>query len=93
MTRDASPYDVVWTGPGKRALRALPDKVATAAVEFIYGPLATNPQRVGHALRLKLDGLHSARRGDHRILYRIDDAARCVVIHAIEHRSDIYRRR
>lgn len=93
MTRDTSPYDVVWTGPGKRALRTLPEKVATAAVEFIYGPLATNPQRAGHALRLDLDGLHSARRGDHRILYRIDDAARRVVIHAIEHRSDVYRRR
>ncbi len=92
MSGGDSPYDVVWTRPAKRALRALPEKVATAAIEFIYGSLATNRQRAGHALRLELDGLHSARRGDHRIIYRIDDVEHHVVIQAIEHRSDVYRR-
>lgn len=76
-------------GPPRRsALRRLPEKVATAAIEFIYGALASNPQRVGKAFRLSLEGLHSARRGDFRIIYRIDTY---VTITAIEHRADVYR--
>jgi mRNA-degrading endonuclease RelE of RelBE toxin-antitoxin system len=35
-----------------------------------------------------MEGLHSARRGDFRIIYRISDV---VTIVAIDHRSDIYR--
>lgn len=81
-------YDVAWTPTAKRALQRLPEKIATAAIEFIYGPLSENPQRAGKALRFELEGLHSARRGDYRIIYRIDDR---VTITAIEHRADIYR--
>lgn len=57
-------------------------------MEFIYGPLAENPRRVGKALRFELEGLHSARRGDYRVIYRI---AHVVTITAIEHRADVYR--
>lgn len=57
-------------------------------VEFVYGSLAANPQRVGKELRCELDGVHSARRGARRILYRIDER---VTITAIEHRADAYR--
>jgi len=71
----------------------MPEKVATAAIEFIYGPLSENPQRLGHTLRFDLEGLHSARRGDHRIIYRIDEREHRVVIEVIEHRADIYRPR
>lgn len=62
--------------------------MATAAIEFVYGPLASNPQRVGKALRFDLEGLHSARRGDYRVIYRIDEH---VTIIAIDHRADVYR--
>lgn len=79
---------VAWTPAAKRALQRLPEKVAAAAVEFIYGPLASNPQRVGKALRFELEGLHSARRGDYRIIYRINEN---VTVIAIEHRADVYR--
>ncbi|GGK75064.1 type II toxin-antitoxin system RelE family toxin [Ornithinimicrobium pekingense] len=81
-------YEVAWTPTAKRALQRLPEKVATAAIEFIYGPLASTPQRVGKALRFDLEGLHSARRGSYRIIYRIDAH---VTIIAIEHRADVYR--
>jgi len=37
--------------------------------------------------------LHSARRGDYRVIYRISDQERHVDVIAIEHRSDIYRPR
>lgn len=66
----------------------LPEKVAAAVIEFVYGTLAQNPQRVGKPLRFELEGLHSARRGDYRILYRIDDV---VTVVAVEHRADAYR--
>ena len=64
--------------------------MAAAVVEFVYGALAENPQRVGKALRFELEGLHSARRGDFRIIYRIGDQ---VTILAIEHRADVYRQK
>ncbi|HEY1914223.1 MAG TPA: type II toxin-antitoxin system RelE/ParE family toxin [Streptosporangiaceae bacterium] len=86
-------FAVAWTPTSRRALTRLPEKAATAAVEFIYGSLAENPHRVGKPLKLGMEGLHSARRGDYRVIYRIDDEARTVTVMAIEHRSDAYRPR
>jgi mRNA interferase RelE/StbE len=88
-----SPFEIRWASPARRALRRLPEKVATAAIEFIYGPLARNPQKVGRRLRFELEGRHSAHRGDYRVVYRIDERRRRVDILAIDHRADSYRRR
>ena len=74
-------------------MHRLPDKTAGAAIEFVYGPLAENPHQLGRALRWELEGLHSARRGDYRIVYRIDEHRRTAIIAAIAHRADIYRPR
>ena len=84
-------YTIAWTAPARRALARLPEKAATAAVEFLYGSLAANPHRVGKPLRLGLAGLHSARRGDYRVIYRIDDHDHQIDVVTIEHRSDVYR--
>lgn len=92
MSEPPSPYRIEWASPAKRALARLPERVATAAIEFIYGPLAEQPQRVGHPLRFELEGKHSAHRGDYRVVYEIDEAAGLVVL-AIAHRSDVYRPR
>jgi mRNA interferase RelE/StbE len=86
-------FAIAWTAASRRALARLPEKVATAVVEFLYGSLAASPYRVGKPLKLGLEGLHSARRGDYRVIYRIDDHQRRVTVVAIEHRSDIYRSR
>jgi mRNA interferase RelE/StbE len=86
-------FTVAWTARSQRAPARLPVKIATAAVEFIYGSLAENPRRVGKPLKLGLAGLHSARRGDYRVSYMIDDRLHAVTIMAIEHRSDVYRPR
>ena len=73
-------------GPG--AARAAP------AVEFITGPLLEAPYRVGKPLRDKLTGFHSARLGtEWRVLYRIDESKRAVVVQDIQHRSTAYRYR
>lgn len=83
-------FEITWSPTARRALAKLPEKVGTAVVEFIYGPLAHNPHRVGKALRFELEGMHTARRGDFRIVYLITDV---VTILAIEHRADVYRPR
>jgi mRNA-degrading endonuclease RelE of RelBE toxin-antitoxin system len=88
------PYEIVVAAPAARAIReTLPEAVAFAAVDFITGPLRENPQRVGAALRNELEGVWSARRGTYRILCRIDDQRREVIVLRIGHRYDIYRTR
>ena len=86
-------YAIAWTAATRRALARLPEKVATATVEFLYGSLAANPPRAGKPLKLERAGMNSARRGDYRVIYRIDDHRRRVDVVAIEHRSDVYRPR
>ena len=85
-------YRIELTRAAKRALtELLPEKVAVACWEFIRGPLAENPHRVGKPLRGQLEGRFSARRGEFRLIYRIfDDRVVVQVIH-ISHRRDVYR--
>jgi len=84
-------FAIAWTAASRRALARLPERVATAVVEFLYGSLAASPYRVGKPLKLGPGGLHSARRGDYRVIYRIDDRQRKVTVAAVEHRSEVYR--
>lgn len=60
-------------------------------VEFITGVLPENPARLSKPLTGELEGLRSARRGDCRVLLRIDEAASTVVIVRVAHRSDAYQ--
>lgn len=69
----------------------LPEPVAAACVEFLYGPLAENPHRVGAPLRKPFEGHWRARRGEYRARYTIDDRARTVQVLDISHRWDAYR--
>lgn len=93
MSRRPAPYTIEWASPARRALGRLPGRVATAVVEFIYGPLAEQPHRVGRPLRFELEGKHSAHRGDYRVVYEIDEPGRRVVVLVIAHRADVYRPR
>lgn len=85
-------YSIRVTARAKRDLQRLPEKIATACVAFIFGPLSGDPQRVGKPLRGEFRGLHSARRGDYRVIYGIVGDARVAEILHIDRRSDIYRR-
>ncbi len=87
-------YELVVSRPAARAIgETLPEAVSTAVVEFITTALIDNPQRVGRLLRNELAGIHSARRGSYRVLYRIDDTERTVTVLRIDHRRDVYRTR
>lgn len=87
----SAPYSIKWSGTAKRDVGRLPEKIATAVVEFVYGSLAANPQRVGRALHLELAEHFAARRGAYRVVYRIDIEERHVVIVHVDHRGRVYR--
>lgn len=91
MNRD--PFSISWSASAQRDLAKLPEKIATAVVEFVYGGLAESPRRVGHELTLELAGIYSARRGDFRVLYRISEDQEVVTVVNVDHRADVYRRR
>ena len=79
-------------GQPKRALTDdLPEKVATAAFEFITGALAENPKRLGKQLYEPLYPLYSARRGEYRVIYRIDNGELLIETVSVVHRRDAYR--
>jgi mRNA interferase RelE/StbE len=76
----------------KRALaEELPESVASACREFIHGPLAENPHRVGKQLRKPYFPSYVARRGEFRVIYDIDGDKVLVLIVNIRHRRFIYR--
>lgn len=85
-------FQISYTPKARRALfEDLPEAAAAACIEFIGTALAENPHRVGKPLRVPLSGLHAARRGEFRVIYRIDDGQVMVLIVTIEHRRDAYR--
>ena len=91
MTGEES-HELVLTPPAQRALTGkLPEAVATAVIEFLTTSLIRQPARVGKPLRDDLAGVWSARRGTYRVLYRIREDVREVIVLRVEHRRDAYR--
>lgn len=88
------PYTLVVEPPARRHLaNRISEAAATAIVEFMYGPLQDNPYRVTKPLRDQLAGYRGARRGEYRVVCKINDQSRTVHVWAIDHRRDSYRRR
>ncbi|WP_040517953.1 type II toxin-antitoxin system RelE family toxin [Gordonia neofelifaecis] len=85
------PYGVQFASAAKRALARLPPRIVRAVVQFIAEPLAENPYRLSKPLRFELEGTRSARRGDYRVLLRIDEPKHIIVILDINHRAHVYR--
>lgn len=84
-------YGLRLSPSARRALsETLPEQIAAAVWEFVHGPLLDAPHRVGKPLRFDLEGYHSARRGQYRVIYRIDDDVVLVEVVKISHRSDAY---
>lgn len=86
-------FQIEITPEGLRHLDRLPSKIRDAALEAIFGTIADNPHRAGKPLRGELEGLHSARRGDFRIVYEVFDSDAVVLVHRVQHRKDVYRGR
>lgn len=85
-------YELVLTPPARRALtERLPEPVAAAVIDFLTTALVHQPRRVGKPLRGELAGVWAARRGTYRVLYRVREESREVIVVRIEHRRDAYR--
>jgi mRNA interferase RelE/StbE len=91
--REAGPYRVTLSAAAVRSLRAIPPRIAEPLVAFAFVALAENPRRRGKPLGADFTGLWSARRGDYRVIYEIDDEVRVVDVVRVAHRSEAYRPR
>ncbi|MGD9704517.1 MAG: type II toxin-antitoxin system RelE/ParE family toxin [Acidimicrobiia bacterium] len=86
-------YGIELTPEAHRHLNRLPETVRDAAIALMSGSLSDNPRRVGKPLVGELEGLWSARRGDFRVVYEIDEDACTVIVLRVQHRGDVYRSR
>jgi mRNA interferase RelE/StbE len=84
-------YEVVLSADAAKSIRKLPKQVQKAVVAALTA-LEVDP-RAGKPLIAELFGIWSLRRGDYRVLYRIDDRVRRVEVARVGHRRDVYRRR
>jgi len=76
-----------------RELAGLDKRIARRVVQRIRW-LAANLERIRlEALSGDLAGLYKLRVGDYRVIYQILREERTILIHAIGHRSEIYRKR
>lgn len=90
---DNDDFGVVVTASAIRDLERLPEKIATAVAEFVTSVLPTQPWRLSKPLRRELEGWRTARRGDYRVVFRIDTSEHQLVVGRVEHRSTAYRPR
>lgn len=74
-----------------RGLDRLPLKIAQAVVEFATSTLPSNPRRMSKPLQGEFDELYSARRGDYRVLFALDENEQVLLVVRIAHRRDAYR--
>lgn len=86
-------YQITLLDPASRELARLDKPVGRRVVERLRW-LATHADKIRpEGLTGELAGLCKLRIGDYRVIYEVLSAERTIVIHAIGHRSRIYRRR
>ena len=86
-------YEIELTSEARRHLNRLPEKVRDVSIALMLGALSENPHRVGKPLVGDLEGMRSARRGDFRVVYEIEEATHTVIVLRVQHRGDVYRSR
>lgn len=84
-------WDVQFAPAAIRGLKRLPPRVVAAVVEFATVTLPGNPYRMSKPLQGELEGYYSARRGDYRVLFSLDEDRRVLTVERIAHRADVYR--
>jgi mRNA interferase RelE/StbE len=90
---EGEPWNIQVTSPALKTFHRLPEKAASAIVEFITGALAGNPHRLSKPLTNELLGMRTARRGDYRVLFTLDIEDHVLYVHRIQHRADVYKPR
>jgi mRNA interferase RelE/StbE len=87
------PYEIALTPEAQRQLSRLPEKIAAVVLEGLYGSIASDPWRVSKPLHDEVAGLRVTRRSQYRIVFRIDEPKRLLVVRRVDHRRDVYPRR
>lgn len=83
-------YRIEFRAPAEKDLRRVAPEQLVKRVAAItaLGNLPRPPNVT------KLSGSHDAyrvRSGDYRVIYRIDDARKCLTVERVRHRRDVYR--
>jgi mRNA interferase RelE/StbE len=82
-------YTVTFLRGAQRNLNHLPKREGSRILAAI-SQLADSPRPSGSRKLHDREGWR-IRVGDYRVVYRIDDAARRLIVLAVGHRSDVYR--
>ena len=85
-----SRYRVFFTREAKRNVEKLDSSIKKIIKKAIES-LAVNPAK-GKPLAYDLAGLHSLRTADYRIIYRIRERQLRIIVVAVGHRKEIYKR-
>ena len=84
-------WQVFWTKPAARDLGRLPPRIAGVILTYVDERLAENPHRLSKPLQGNLADLRSARSGDYRVLFRIDEESGRLYVRRVDHRAHAYR--
>ena len=85
-------YTIEITAAARRALKKLTADVAQEIADAI-NDLQTVPRPAGVKKLTAESDLYRIRTGDYRIIYQIEDKRLVLLVVAIGHRRDVYRRR
>jgi mRNA interferase RelE/StbE len=96
MSPAASPYAILFTADAKRDVQALDGSIRKRLRKVLEKKLAMHPAGCGEPLVGVLQGYWSHHFAAHRVIYRIYEDRRLVLVCAVgarraEHVSDVYR--
>jgi addiction module RelE/StbE family toxin len=74
----------------EKQVASIPSNIKNTIKNAIEERLTTNPVELGKPLRYSFKGHRRMRVGNYRIIYRIEDLTKTIIIIAIKHRKDIY---
>lgn len=90
-------YTILFTSSAKQDVDSLDGSIKKRLRKVLEDKIAVDPQQYGLPLRGVLAGYWKHRFASHRVIYRIDEGKRLVVICAVGlrsegHKSDVYQR-
>lgn len=87
----SAPYRIgYYAAVVEKDIPALPKTMRQRIKKAIEERLTTDPIGFGKPLQYSLKGHRRLRVGDYRVVYRIEEAKRQILIVAIAHRKDVY---
>ncbi|MFP5385742.1 MAG: type II toxin-antitoxin system RelE family toxin [Bacteriovoracia bacterium] len=85
-------WEVLYTKSAKDEISSLDGSKKKIIKRAIEDKLMTDPLKFGVPLRRNLSGLFKLRVGDFRIIYQINNSEVVVLIVAVGHRREVYKR-